>query len=67
MTDGNCMTCRYFEHDEMHELDEGNCKRNPPVACFDVENDCCVTAWPLVTWMDWCGEHKARQGHEEGR
>lgn len=59
MTDafGTCMTCAFFEHDNEHEADEGNCKRHPPVACFDHEDGIAVTVWPLVTWMDWCGEH----------
>lgn len=54
------MTCRYFERDDGHDVDEGNCKRMPPTACFDADDDCCVTAWPLVVWTDWCGEYAAR-------
>lgn len=56
MTHGLCMSCKYFEREDGHDPDEGNCHRNPPVANWDCEDGYAVTAWPVVEWMDWCGE-----------
>lgn len=55
---GICLTCRYFEHDvdAFDEADKGLCRRNPPAACYDAEEDSVATVWPAVDWSDWCGE-----------
>jgi uncharacterized paraquat-inducible protein A len=42
----SCAACRYFEHGE----DAGKCHRYPPA------ND----EYPLVTALDWCGEHDGK-------
>ena len=65
---GNCMSCAFFERDDGQEIDQGNCKRYPPHACYDPEHDCGVSVWPLVVWTDWCGEHITRQEYiREGK
>ena len=59
---GNCLTCFYFDPDpEQHEGDKGWCRRYPPRAAVDADEDGeCVTLevfWPIVDAFDWCGEH----------
>jgi hypothetical protein len=57
---GNCITCAYFERDADSEedADKGTCRRNPPGVAYDPEEGIGLTVWPLVDFLDWCGEHR---------
>lgn len=59
MTEQTCMRCRWFARDAddaENDLDKGTCHRYPPTGCYDQEMEGGVTVWPLVDWVDWCGE-----------
>lgn len=56
-----CMNCRFFERQgDEPDLDKGACRRHPPVANYDAENDEVATCWPMVDFADWCGEFEAQ-------
>ncbi len=55
-----CMTCRYYEHEDGHDEDKGNCHRYPPKVTFDPNTAEVLIVWPMVDLIDWCGEHEDR-------
>ena len=62
-----CVDCRWFERQgDEPELDKGSCRRRPPTACYDAEADEVATCWPMVDWMDWCGEFERRAPERRG-
>jgi hypothetical protein len=61
MRQGICLTCRYFEQEEFHDTDEGNCHRMPPTVAWDVDDGCALTLWSVTEWTDWCGEWSGKE------
>lgn len=58
-----CITCEHFASfpDSDHALDGGECHINPPVAFSNG-----TSAWPLVLYGDWCGEHRVGRHIDQG-
>jgi hypothetical protein len=50
----------FFERDAEsdEDADKGTCRRNPPGVAYDPEEGIGLTVWPLVDFLDWCGEHR---------
>lgn len=56
------MSCRFFEHDpEEPQMDKGNCHRFPPQVSFDPDEATVLVIWPVVDWLDWCGEYQPQE------
>ncbi len=54
-----CKTCPFWDSANWHNLENGRCRRAPPVGDgHDVEGtDELLGSWPLTAQDDWCGEH----------
>lgn len=59
MSEHICLTCRFFEREDEHAMDEGNCHRYPPQCQWNDGE--MVVMWPVVDWADWCGEYQQQK------
>lgn len=53
--DACCATCVFFSPNPRAERPHGQCRFRPPV--LDMAAAGPRTIWPLVRYVDWCGEH----------
>ncbi len=64
-TEANCMSCRYFNFDDIdHDdgADVSQCRRRAPIMLRPVDGlpTGANFGYPLTHGQGWCGEHKPR-------
>ena len=53
-----CITCKHFRPTDT-KIEQGECRRFPPVAIYDHQVDDFMTVFPMMfsPQEDYCGEH----------
>ena len=58
---GRCNSCRYYDREDLGDVNYAYCRRHPPIAIKEHENGLPRGVWPVVGYDDFCAEYKSEE------